>query len=127
MKLLAWRLMRFDLTLLVRPSIGEALADNAFGRDLGAHEIVVTERSARVVAEVVFRQIAVKVLLAAMLVDALHAALEDREITLDRVRGDGAAHVFLGGVVDRFVASEILVEAAMPTRFIGHDGGFALN
>jgi hypothetical protein len=29
-----------------------------------------------------------------MLVNALHAALEDREIALNRIRGDGPANVF---------------------------------
>jgi hypothetical protein len=36
----------------------------------------------------------VKMLLAAMLVDALHAALEDRAIAFDRVRVGIAADVF---------------------------------
>ena len=60
--------MRFGLTLLVRPSIGEALADDALGREFGAHEIVITERRARVVAEVELGKVAMQVLFLAMLV-----------------------------------------------------------
>jgi len=58
--------MRFDLTLLVRPSIGEALADDALGREFGAHEIVITERRARVVAEVELGKVVMQVLFFAM-------------------------------------------------------------
>jgi hypothetical protein len=49
----------------------------------------------------------------AVLINALHAALEDGEIAFNRVRGDGPANIFLEGVVDRFVARKILVEAAL--------------
>src|SRR5262249_9503529 len=52
----------------VRPSIGEALADDALGREFGAHEIVITERRARVVAEVELGKVAMQVLFLAMLV-----------------------------------------------------------
>jgi hypothetical protein len=47
--------MRLDVTLLVRPSIGEALAFDACCRDLGAHYIVDTKRGACVVTEIKFR------------------------------------------------------------------------
>ena len=67
------RLMRFGLTLLVRPSIGKALADDALGREFGAYEIVITERRARVVAEVELGKVAMQVLFLAMLVDAAPA------------------------------------------------------
>jgi hypothetical protein len=39
--------MRFGLTLLVRPSIGETLADDALRGHFGAHIVIVTERCAR--------------------------------------------------------------------------------
>ena len=67
--------MRFDLVLLVRPSIGEALAFGARRREFCAHQIGVTKGRAGVVAEVKFREIAMQVLLFAMLVHTLHAAL----------------------------------------------------
>ena len=53
--------------------------------------IVNAKRDAVGIAEIEFGQVAVQVLLAAVLIDALHAALEDREVTFDRVRGDFAA------------------------------------
>ncbi len=50
--------MRFGVTLLVRPSISEALAFDARSRDLGTHEIGITERGAGVVAEVELGKVA---------------------------------------------------------------------
>lgn len=51
------------------------------------------------VAEV-FRQMAVQVVAAAMLVGALHSALKHREVTLNGVGGDTAlAGVFLSAVL----------------------------
>jgi len=69
--------MRFDLVLLVRPSIGAALAFDARRREFCAHQIGVTKGRAGVVAEVKFREIAMQVLLFAMLVHTLHPALKD--------------------------------------------------
>ena len=67
--------MRLDLSLLVRPSIGKALADDALGREFSALKIAVTECGARVVTEVKFGKVAVQVLFLAMLIDATHPAL----------------------------------------------------
>ena len=47
--------------------------------------IIYSKRIALVIAEVKFSHIAVKMLLTAMLIDALHAALEDAVVPLDRV------------------------------------------
>ena len=64
---------RFATSCLIR----EPLALRAFDRGLGAVHVVNSKRDPIVVAEVKFREIAVQVVLAAMLVDALHSALED--------------------------------------------------
>ncbi len=55
----------------VRPSISQALADDASGQGLGAAAVVNAKRSAVVVAEIKFRQIAMQMLFAAMLVPTL--------------------------------------------------------
>ena len=59
-----------------------------FSALFGALGIVHAERDAVVVAEIKLRKIAVQVLLAAVLIDAAHAALEDREIVFNRVGVD---------------------------------------
>jgi hypothetical protein len=42
-----------------------------------------------------------------MLIDALHAALEDRKETFDSVRVNIAAHVLASGMLDRQVFAEM--------------------
>jgi pimeloyl-ACP methyl ester carboxylesterase len=46
----------------------------------------------------------------AMLIDALHAALEDRKVAFDRIRSDVATHVLFRRVIDRFVAGKFIAE-----------------
>ena len=56
-------------------------------------------------AEIVFREVAVQMLLRAVLVDALHAALEDREVALDGVgvRSSPRTYSLTGTVLHRFM------------------------
>lgn len=48
-----------------------------------------------------------QVLLATVLIDALHAALENREEAFNRIRVDRAASLLPCGAVHRFVRSEL--------------------
>ena len=88
-------------------SICEALADDATDRTFGALLIIDAEPNAVVIAEIELRQITVKVLLRTVLVDALHAALEDAEHAFDRIGVDRnavfVADVFTGRVADGFM------------------------
>jgi hypothetical protein len=61
---------------LVRPSIGEALSNDALSQLIGAAGIVNAQRDTVVIAEIKFSQIAVLMLFRAMLVGAAHTALE---------------------------------------------------
>ena len=54
----------------------------------GPLNVIYAQPNAIGIAEIKLREIAVQVLLAAMLVDALHAALEDRIVALDGVGAD---------------------------------------
>ena len=65
--------------------VGEALADDALQQRVGAVAVIAAKSLTVGVAEVKFSQIAVQVLLLAVLVDALHPALEDAEIAFDGV------------------------------------------
>ena len=64
--------------------------------------------NAIIVAEVEFRKITVQMMLSAMLIDTLHAALEDTEIAFEGVGVAIAALPFLLAVIDAFMAGEIL-------------------
>ena len=74
--------------------IGEPLAFDAFDSGFGAVNVAVAEPNAMVVAEVKFREIAVQMLLVAVLINSLHAALEDRERAFDGVGVDLGADIF---------------------------------
>ena len=69
-----------------------------------------------------------EVLLGAVLVNAFHAALEDRIVTLNRVRADDlialATNIFLALVVHGVMAGELLTDRAVRNPFVRHHRGF---
>lgn len=66
-----------------------------------------------------------QMLLAAMLVDALKAALEDTVVAFQRVRIGIATHVLFDAVIDRLVACEALADFLVVARLVRHQGGLA--
>jgi hypothetical protein len=64
-------------------------------------------------------------LLGAMLIDALHAALEYRIEALDRVGVDVAANVFVPAMVHAVMADELAADLLVGLMFVGRQGGFA--
>src|ERR1700681_1766461 len=84
---LAFRLLPYGLSV-TSGAVRQALADDSFERALGALHIVHAEPHAVAIPEIEFRQVAVQVLLGAMLIHALHATLEDRIEAFDRIGGD---------------------------------------
>lgn len=62
--------------------------------------------------------------LAAMLINALHAALEDAVVAFHSVRVDRASYVFIGLVADTLMAREVIAKREIMTAFIGHHCGF---
>ena len=62
-----------------------------------------------------------EVLFRAVLVDALHAALEDREIAFDGVRAGAAPAVLLAAMDDRQVLRELPANFDVPGAFIGRE------
>ena len=84
-----------------RPPIGQALALDARKGLGGAVCIAGAKGGAVVVPEIELAKVAVQVLLAAMMIDALQAALEHRkEEAFNGVRMNVATDVFLGAVID---------------------------
>lgn len=84
----------------VNPPIGKALTDNALQGHVSAFGVVIAVGDAVSITEVKFSQIARKVLLSAMLVDAAHTALEDAKEAFNGVGGYVAASVFPASVVN---------------------------
>lgn len=64
--------------MFTRPPIREALADDAFHRAKGARLIVDAKCNTIAVSEIKFSEIAMQVFFGAMLINALHAAFENR-------------------------------------------------
>jgi hypothetical protein len=88
-------------------SLSEPLADYAANCAIGALYIVDAERDPVAVAEIEFGEIAVKVFLADVLIDAVDSALQDREVIFGGIGRDIAANVFLLRVVHGAVTGEV--------------------
>src|SRR5208283_2845208 len=72
----------------VSAPIREALSDDAKRHPIGAIHIFATKRRTVRITEVELSKVAVQMLLAAVLVNALHASLENRVISFNCVRVD---------------------------------------
>jgi hypothetical protein len=86
-----------------RFAIGEPLADDTTDQPVGAFLIADPKTNAGVVAEIELCEVAVQMRLAAMLVDANQAALENREEAFKRVGMHVAARPFAFRVIDEFM------------------------
>jgi hypothetical protein len=106
-------------------SIGKALPDDAFDRPFGALHVVYAKPHAVRISKIELRQIAVQVLLAAMLIDSLHATFEDRIIAFNGVGVNMAANVFLLAVIYAFMARKFGADFEILASFVSHQGGFA--
>src|ERR1035438_8928856 len=72
----------------VKRSIGEPFPDNTLQRALGALGVIYAEFDAIAMAEIELCDIAMQMLLGAMLVNAFHAALENAVVSLSRIDTD---------------------------------------
>lgn len=71
-----------------------------------------------IVAEIELRQIAVQMLLAAMLIDALHALLKQTEIALGAIGVHVATNVFLGAMRNCFVGRKLRADFRVKAAFV---------
>jgi hypothetical protein len=120
---LVFLLLPYSCSVISR-SIGKALPNDAFDRPFGTLHIVNTKADAIAIAEIELGKISVQVFLAAMLVDALHAALEDRIVAFNGVGVNFAANIFFAAVVYALMAGELGSNFKILTSFVGHQGGF---
>ncbi len=77
-----------------------------------------------VIPEVKLSKVTVQVLLGAVLVDALHAALEDAEVAFNRVRVRFTATVFAVLVANDLMVSELATNLDVVAGFVRHQTGF---
>jgi hypothetical protein len=59
--------------------------------------------------------------LAAVLVDSLHAALEDAAESFNAIDVDFAASIFASSVPNEIMLGEVVPEVGVPTCFVGHE------
>jgi hypothetical protein len=132
---LALRLFPYGLSV-TSGAVREALAHDSFRRALGAFHVVHAKPNAIVIPEIEFGQVAVQVFFLAVLVDAFHAALENREVAFGGIGVNGhglaarkhfdvgIADVLFVTVVDRVMHAEPLSGLGVPASLIGHEHVF---
>ena len=113
--------------LSVSRSMGQPLTHDTANHTLSALNIVDTKSDAVAVPEAKFAEITVQVVLGAVLVYSLHAALENREVSLNGVGMSESAHPFLCGMVDGFMGGKPLSDIAVSPQFVGHQSALGVG
>lgn len=108
-------------------SVGEPLAGSTRQGAGSAFTIFDPKSRAVRVAKIELGEIAMQVPFVAMLVDAPHPALENREKAFNGVGVHLPAHVFLGAVVDGFVAGELAPDAEIGAPLVGHQRALGIG
>jgi hypothetical protein len=116
-----------DAQLKAGLAADQALAFHPFHSGDGPINVAASESDAVIIPEIELGQITMQVFFLAVLIDAIHAAFENRERALDGVRVNVAANVFLDRVLDRFVGGEVSIRAGIEAAFIGMQAGFPFH
>jgi hypothetical protein len=99
-------------------SIGEPLSDDTPERAIGPLYVINSERNPLVVAEVELAQIPLQMLLADVMIDAIDAAFQDREISLDRVGVGVATDILFCRVIHSLMAGEALADRCIEAALV---------
>jgi hypothetical protein len=95
---------------LVRISICEPLALGTNEREIGAGYVIHPQLDTIAVTEIELGEITVQVSLAAMLIDAFHAAFKDAVKAFNSVGMNFAANIFIGLMADALMAREVIAQ-----------------
>ena len=115
---LAFRLLPYGLSVM-RRRIGQSFADDPLNGANGAFRIVYAQPDTIGIAEIKLGEVAVQVFLAATLVNAFHAALENRIVALHGVGIDRiaclaiAVAVLFSRMINRVMSGKLLAELAI--------------
>ena len=104
---------------VVSRSIGQPLSDDAADYALGALDIIDAQRDSVVVPEIELGEVAMQVRRRDVLIGAVDPALQDREVSFDRIGVRIAAHVFISRVVYGLVAGELLADLPINAALVG--------
>jgi hypothetical protein len=94
------RLFPYGLSVTSLP-VGKPLSDHALQSAFGPLYVIAAKPNAVSITEIELRKIPMQMLFLAVLVDALHAALEDRKVAFHGVGVHDTEHVFFCGVRGR--------------------------
>jgi hypothetical protein len=111
---------------VIRPSICQSLSNDTFCENFSARHILKANCGAVRITEIEFRNVAMQMLLAAMLISALHPTLKNRVVSFDRV----CIHVYAGFSVDLsvliarmvygVVLGKVLAELTVNATFVSY-------
>lgn len=107
--------------------VGEPLTHHTAQQKFRTFGILNTDCRAVAVAEIELREIAMQVLLAAELVHAPHAALEDREIAFDLVSAETVLGIVADAVEHAAVIGKLLADLPVVPGFVGHENAFQIH
>ena len=94
---------------------------------IGAVAIVVVKCNAVVVAKIELVDVALQVLVRALLIDAAHSALEDAEIAFDGVGVNLTTPIFFDAVLDGFMPIKEPANRLLRSSFVGVQLGQAAD
>jgi hypothetical protein len=114
----------FKLALL-RETADRSSASRQFpSQFLGAAHVANTKGYAVVIAKIKLCNVAVQMLLAAMLINAFHAAFEDRILPSTVFVYTSPRMYFIGLVTDAFMACKMVAKREIAAPFVGNHRGF---
>lgn len=107
--------------------VGQALTHHALNGLDGTLNVLHAQGRPLAVPEVEFAQVALQMRGADVVIHAIDAALEDREIALDRIRVRVPTNVLFNAVVDRVVPRKVWSDDAILAFAIRHQGGLLIK